>query len=165
MKIYLAGRISGSTPEEVFGYFNGTKAVLRDLYGYEVLTPMMGKEYLRTEKKFAPEGYKYPVSTDHAIVERDRWMVSQADIVYVNLMDTEHVSIGCMMELAWASILGKHTIIAFEKDNIHYHAFVLEAADIVFNSTEEAMQYLKDISEAMRSEGSNGQLYLGKHKA
>lgn len=145
MKIYVAGRITGSTPEEVFEYFNSTRKILEEC-GYEVLTPLMGKEYLRIEKKFAPEGYKYPASTDHAIAERDKWMVGQSDIVFVNFIGMPAVSVGCVMELAWASLLGKHTVIAIDKENINYHAFVLDAADIVFDSTRAALEYLAEFN-------------------
>jgi hypothetical protein len=61
-------------------------------------------------------------------------------------MDTDHVSIGCVMELAWASLLGKYTIVIMEKENIHNHAFILEAADIIFENYYDAIEYLKKLA-------------------
>ena len=143
MKIYIGGSITGQTYEEASKYFDTTKFDLKQM-GYYVYSPLTAKGYLRTEiKPLKAGGYNYPISTNHAIFERDRWCVQQADIFYLNLMlSGTRVSIGGIMELAWASALGKHTIVSLPEDNIHRHAFVLEAADIIFNNHEETMVYL-----------------------
>ena len=145
MKIYIGGRISGLGYEEVVEYFNSTKRELQE-YGYYVYSPMTAKDSLRNEMKFQTSGYGNPTSTNHAIFERDKWAVKQSDIFYLNLSKAiDFTSIGGMMELAWASILGKHTIVVMQKENIHRHAFVLEAADIVFETHDEAMDYLEKL--------------------
>jgi nucleoside 2-deoxyribosyltransferase len=145
-KIYCAHPISGLSYEEVLGYYNSIKEKLSG-FGYHVLNPMTGKDALRTEKKLRTSGYRTPVSTNHAITERDRWMVGQSDVVYINLCKSKEVSIGCMAELAWAHQLGKHTVTVLEKDNIHQHCFVLEMSDIVFETEKEAEEYLKILVE------------------
>lgn len=145
MKIYLAGPITGKSYDEIVDAYMEKSAVL-GACGYEILCPMTGKVYLRNEVKLAPHGYKYPVSTDRAIFSRDKWMVGQCDIVLADLSNSDRVSIGTMMELAWASMLGKHTITVMAKENIHRHAFVLEASNIVFETYEEAVTYLKDLA-------------------
>jgi nucleoside 2-deoxyribosyltransferase len=144
MNLYLAGPISGKSYDEVSKYFTGIASYLGEL-GFVVSHPMTAKDALRTEIKFKAEGYGNPESCNHAIFERDRWMVSQADIIFCNLKGSKIVSIGSVMELAWASALGKHTIVVMEKENIHRHAFVLEAADIVFENEGEALQYLEKL--------------------
>lgn len=141
LKIYLAHQVSGLDFETVVSYFETTARELES-FGFDVLAPMTAKGYLRTEREFRPHGYGNPVSSNHAIFERDQWMVRQADIVFVNLDGMTEPSIGCTMELAWASLLGKHTIVVMAPDNPHQHAFVLEAADIVFGVFEDAMDYL-----------------------
>jgi nucleoside 2-deoxyribosyltransferase len=108
---------------------------------------MTGKGYLRTELKLKAHGFDNPISTNHAIVKRDQWMIGQSDIVLVDLTGAERVSIGCMFELAWAMEKGKHTIVIMEKDNIHQHAFVIDSADIVFETPKDAMDYLEDLSD------------------
>ena len=116
------------------------------LMGFEALSPMANKEELRIERPYESHGYtELPQVTDHAIFERDRWMVTQCDILFLDLSDTEKVSIGCMMELAWASLLGKHTVVVLPKDNVHTHAFVLEGADVIFETYDEAMVYMKKL--------------------
>ena len=145
MKIYLARPITGKSYDEVMQYLKDLKEEL-EIYGYKVLSPMTGKGCLKGEKKFKAFGYKDAVTTNHAIVERDRWMVENADIVFVNFENTDKVSIGCVAELAWAHQLGKHTVVVLPKDNIHEHAFVLEMADIVFRNFEDAVSYLKELN-------------------
>lgn len=145
-RIYLAGPISGKSYDEVMRYFTGMSDYLQSI-GFEVIHPMLGKDALRTEISLKAHGYGNPESTNHAIVERDRWMVSQSDIILCNLLGAKIVSIGSVMELAWASSMGKHTIVMMESDNIHRHAFVLEAADIVYECQSEALKYLERIAD------------------
>lgn len=146
MKIYIAGAISGQPVDDVFSYFKEVQIFLANV-GYTVYSPMLGKAKFRNEMEFQPHGYKHdPIITNHAIVERDRWMVNAIDLVYCNLtMCNGRVSIGSVMELAWAHQLGKHTVVAMEEGNIHHHAFVLEAADIIFETHESALDYLKTL--------------------
>ena len=141
MRIYCCKPISGASADEVFGYYEGMEALLGRM-GYEVETPMHGKDVLRCEKEFRAQGYGSPLSTNHAIYNRDRWMVRRADVVYANLCGASRVSIGSVMEMAVASELGKHVVLAVESGNVHEHAFVLEAADVVYGTHEEAVGYL-----------------------
>ena len=145
MWIYLAGPISGKGYNEVVDLYDEKSKFIRDL-GYNILCPMSGRTYLRNELEFKANGYtNSPASTNHAIFERDKWMVSNSDIILCDLSNSgDRVSIGSTMELAWASMLGKHTIVILPKENIHRHAFILDAADIVFETVEEAYKYLED---------------------
>ena len=114
MKIYLGFRISGSSYEAVTKCVSNVKEELESC-GYTVMYPMTGKESLR-----------------------------KCDVFYLNLMDAgERVSIGGVMVLAVAAALGKHTVVSMGAENIHRHAFVLEAADVIYETHEEAMKYLE----------------------
>ena len=144
MKVYVAGPISGKTADETFAYFEGVESRLEAI-GFEVLTPMKGKNHLRKEGVFKPSGYTYPLSTNHAIFNRDHWMVSQADVILVNLLESERVSIGSMFELAWASHMDKHVVVVMPEEGIHTHSFVLEAANVIFRSLDEAITYLTEL--------------------
>jgi nucleoside 2-deoxyribosyltransferase len=141
MRVYLARPITGCTYEEVVAYYVETIALLRG-FGFEVLFPMCGKNYLRSETVFKSEGYVQPLSTNRAIVGRDRWMVKQSDIVLANLSGSRQVSIGTVCELAWAFDAGKHVLVVMELGNVHEHAFVLEFADAIFETVDEALAYL-----------------------
>ena len=145
MKIYLAGPITGKSFDEVMSRYREKTAMLVD-FGYEVLSPMTAKGGLSGVGAFVSSGYAGPVANDHSIFERDRWMVTQADVVLADLSNAVGVSIGTMMELAWASYLNKHTILVMQTGNVHDHAFVKEAADVRFGDMEEAYDYLRELS-------------------
>jgi len=145
MSVYCVHPISGCSADEVFTYYDEIKGLL-DPY-YRVLTPMYGKGELRTELEFKASGYEDdPLANNHSIFERDRWMVEQSDIILANLTGATRASIGSMFELAWASILGKYVVVVMEKQNVHRHAFVLQAADVIFEDAETAVEYLKRLS-------------------
>lgn len=142
MIIYLAGPISGKGYDEVVNYFLTTKKTLEDV-GYSVLHPMSGKANLRNEIEFKAEGYSNPTSTNRAIRGRDHWMVEACNIIYINFLQSgNRVSIGSVCEIAWASEMGKHIVVSMQSDNIHRHAFLLDMADIIFETYEEAIAYL-----------------------
>lgn len=145
MKIYLGLSISGRDYNSVVEELEHKKFLLRS-YGYEVFSPMTGKAYLRNEVVFKAHGYNNPVSTNHAICERDFWMVQQSDILFMDFSNSgEITSIGMVSELAVGSFLRKHTVCVIPDVNIHNHAFVLEMADIIFKTVEEAYEYFKKL--------------------
>jgi len=141
--IYCAGPISGQGYDEVVGYYKKIVGKLSKM-GFDVLYPMCGKSYLRNEIEFKAEGYEHPLSTNHAILRRDRWMIEKADVIYVNLVrGAERVSIGTVAEMGMAHALGgKHVVTVLPDDNIHNHSFVLEMSDVVFKTEDEAEEYL-----------------------
>lgn len=152
MKIYLVHPISGLSYEETMDYFNPTTQAL-EAAGYDVLCPMHNKEHLKGESDLRPEGYGDSlVSNAKSIFRRDHWMASQADIIYANLLcRSRTVSIGCMFEIAWGFEMGKHTVLAMndEVGSIYRHAFILEGADIIFKTHEDAIAYLTHLNERM----------------
>jgi len=144
LSVYCAHPISGLTWDEVVDYYQDINSLLGGM-GLDVLHPMTGKGEIRTEisERFQPADFKSAIASNHAIFERDRWMVNQCDMLLLDLTGTTTISIGCMMELAWASLLGKYTVVIMEPTNIHLHAFVVEAADIIFETESIALAYLK----------------------
>ena len=144
LAIYCAHPISGLTWKEVVDYYKGIKEKLESI-GLDVFQPMTGKSEIRTEigERFQPVNFKSAVASNHAIFERDQWMVRNSDMLYLDLTGADLTSIGCMMELAWASLLGKYTVVVMDKENIHQHAFVVEAADIIFEDEATALVYLQ----------------------
>lgn len=146
MKIYCARPISGCTVEQVQTYYHDIEIELKS-YGFDVITPLVKAEYARTDIKFKSEGPAHGVcNTNKAITKRDSWFVDLSDICFLNVLGCERVSIGSVCEFAWAWKAHKHTILVMEQDNIHRHAFLMEMADLIFNSLDEAKDYLKDLS-------------------
>jgi nucleoside 2-deoxyribosyltransferase len=146
MKIYCARPITGCTYKEVVDYYEDVISILKEM-GYEVLCPMCGKSDLSNESEFKPHGYTNPLSTNHAITERDRWMTKQSDILLIYLVGATKISIGSVAELAWAHDSGKHTILVMEEGNVHQHAFVLEMADVIYPDLQSALDYLEKLAK------------------
>lgn len=144
--IYLSAPISGLTASEAFLRFDMMKM---DLKGwYTILNPLTGKDYLRAlgDEILAATNVAGPLSADHPIFNRDHWMVTQADVVLVDLTGAKKVSIGCMFEMAWASHLDKHVILIMDAGNVHQHSFVKQAAHVVFSDYMDAMLYARELA-------------------
>jgi len=145
LKIYLAHPISGLSYDEVVSYYKDVEEKLKRM-GYEVYHPMIAKGCLRNEKKFSKSDYQHPVTANHAVKERDKWMVKHVDVILVDFTGAKEVSIGCVSELAWADDTPTvYSVVILPKDNVHNHAFIKEMADIIFESREEALDYLEKL--------------------
>lgn len=143
LTIYCAGPITGQTASEVFEYYDGITDLLA---GYNVIHPMTGEDFLRTEDCFDAKDYHQPIAQNKSIFSRDKWMVRQCDIVYVNLTrGHDKVSIGSVMEIAFAHMLGKLVIAVIPEGNIHNHAFVTQACATVFPNEVDAINYFKHL--------------------
>lgn len=141
MRIYCTKPMRGHSYEWVVSYYNELQDILEG-QGWSVLNPMTGKSYLAKEREFKASGYQQPLSNDHAIVERDRWMTKQADVLLVNLLDVDEVSIGSMFEMAWGYDNGKHIVTLVQKESVHYHAFVLQTSHVIYDNLNDALDYL-----------------------
>lgn len=145
MNIYIARPISGMSGKVVFGYYDGMSTELLQYYE-KVYTPVVGKAELRFEKKYKAKDFRHPVATNKAIVGRDSWMVRQCDVLFLNLLGAKDISIGCVSELAWAWLLGKHTVTVIDSENVHQHAFILQMSNIVWDNEEDAIKYLRELA-------------------
>lgn len=140
MKIYLVHQISGLTEQQVAAYYDPLIKCCKS-WGYETLFPMDLRETASADlTRFG-----------HIIFTTDKWFVQSADVVYASFVGCTQVSIGSMMELAWAHILGKHVVVAMENNNLHQHPFVLEAASVVFNNEKSAKKHLKNLIKGVQT--------------
>lgn len=142
-KVYVAGSISHLTPKQIHDRFNPVISQLKSL-DYIVLHPLIfGEEIdLASNTKIKPIGY----DPSGKIAKRCRWMVEQCDILFADLTKAKKISVGTIFEIAWAKIWGKNIIIISEKNNIHQHLFVQEAATETFETIEEGFEYLRKFS-------------------
>ena len=139
MKVYLAGPMTGLTLEEAEKWRRF--AASRLVSDYTCFSPLRGKNFLRTRGEMLPDGPAEAYG-DQGIFRRDRWDVRRCGVVLAYLAGAKQVSIGTVMELAWAWALGKYVIVVMEKGNPHDHAFVRQAASVVFGTLTEAVQYM-----------------------
>jgi hypothetical protein len=143
MYIYLAHQMSGLTAQQLKDYYDPVIKIVQD-FGYKPLVPI-SKVESKIEGEIQTHGYTDAAITDRAIHGRDRWMILKSDIVYMNLLGTTRLSVGCLKEMTIAYEHNKHLVIVMEDDNIHHHAFVHSEADVIFNNENDALEYLKNL--------------------
>ena len=128
LKVYLAGPITGLTYE---GATDWRQAVVDWLKDYDIVgvDPMRGKNYLRDGGPLDDAYPQHVMSTQKAIVTRDRFDIMNCDLVMMNLLGAKNISIGTMAELGWADAYRKPIVLVMEPEgNPHDHAFVREIA-------------------------------------
>lgn len=141
--VYLAGPITGLTYGETIDWRDNVIAKLLPHY-VKGLTPMRGKAFLGRATSIA-DHYENPSSTIVAINIRDHNDVYTSDAVLVNLLDSKRVSIGTVMEIAWARAYNKPVVLVMEKTgNVHEHA-MLTYHTIRVETLEEGVEQIKNI--------------------
>lgn len=141
--VYLAGPITGLSYQ---GSTEWRDFAITELakHGITGLSPMRGKEYLATlDELMTADGNRYQkfgtLSTNRGIMTRDHWDATRCDVLLVNLLGAKKISIGTVMEIAWA--WGNHipVVCVMEEGNIHEHGMILEAIGFRVATLEEAL--------------------------
>lgn len=137
--VYLAGPITGLNFGEATDWRNDAIRFLHK-HGITGLSPMRHKEYLSSEKSLAAAGYdEHVLSTARAIMTRDRFDATRCDVLLVNLLGAQKISIGTVMEIAFADMKRTPIVCAMEKGAIHEHAMLNEAIGYRVDSLEAAL--------------------------
>jgi nucleoside 2-deoxyribosyltransferase len=141
MKVYLAGAISGLSYGNATGW---REYAFEKLHKAEIdaYSPMRGKAYLSGVAEMTEEELKqFQGKTIQSIVGinvRDYNDVKTSDAILVNLLNAEKVSIGTVMEIAWARAFQVPTVIVMEKGNIHNHG-MLTYGNIITDNLDEGI--------------------------
>lgn len=149
LKIYAAGPMSGLTVSQIKERY---ERVLLDLGAdYQVFHPMI--DHSAFECKTADDNFvvepRSEAQVQRSFFGRDKWMVTSCDVLFADFtQDTGKVSIGTMMEIAWAHLLGKYVVLVMPPGNTHEHAFVDQAADTVFADYDSAVRYLLKLAHS-----------------
>ena len=141
-KIYLAGPISGLDWKQATEWRQYVEEELSD-FGIECLSPLRFKSFLSSETSIRDSYPDHALANTRAIYTRDRWDVSRSDVILVNFVGATKVSIGTVIEIAWADMLNKPIIYLAEDDNIHNHAMVMESIGFRAHTIEEAVDVAK----------------------
>ena len=140
--LYLSGPISGLNWEESTGWRDYVKDNLPE---FDCFSPLRGKSYLK--KLHVIEGAPYylgglaaAMSSEQGIMVRDSWDTLRCDGTFVNLLGTKRISIGTVMEIAWAWRDGKPIILVMEKDNPHYHPMITAATPFIVDTLDAGIE-------------------------
>jgi nucleoside 2-deoxyribosyltransferase len=152
-RVYLAGPITGLTFE---GCTDWREYAVKELdkVGITGLSPMRAKDYLSSMSVIGDnyDGRKdiNPLadilSGSRGITTRDRWDTTRCDVILANFLGAEKVSIGTVMEIAWADSVRTPSIVVMEPEgNVHDHAMIRECIGFRVETLEEGLAVAKAI--------------------
>lgn len=150
MKVYLAGPITGLTFDDATTWREEFAEELADV-GITGYSPLRSKGYLRAFGVIDAGGDRsayqgvHPLSETAGIVTRDRNDVKTSDLVFVNLLGAERVSIGTVMEIAWADAYRVPTVVAMDRGGAHDHAFIRGMSGFIVYDLETALECIKGV--------------------
>lgn len=147
MLVYLAGPITGCDYEGCTDWRETVKAALAPA-AIKAVSPMRGKEYLKSIGTISGTGEEYahlgPISLPRGVMTRDRWDATRCNVLLVNLLGASRVSIGTVMEIAWADLSRIPVICVMEdQGNPHEHMMISEAIGYRVNNMEQAVHIIK----------------------
>ena len=141
--VYLAGPITGTTYEECTDWREVLIHVFKSA-GIESFSPMRTKDYLLKETSVADSYEETVMSSQRGIYARDYYDCRTCDAIFVNLLGAERVSIGTVMEIAWATAYEKPIVLVMEKENnIHEHSMLREACPFRVETINEGVDVMK----------------------
>lgn len=150
-RVYLAGPIRGLNYNEATEW---REAAYRELVGYgiDAMSPMRAKAYLKGKADVGGDKLKdaypeHPLSTMKAITTRDRKDCMRSDMVIMYLKGAKTVSIGSVLEIAWADAARVPVVLVMEKDgsNVHSHGMISEVCGFHVETLEEAIHVVKAV--------------------
>lgn len=112
--------------------------------GLTVLDPTRGLTFLESNEVIQ-ECYDFEGSTEnaHTVFEIDKFDATRAGILLVNLLTAPKISIGTVIEMAWAHLSGTFVVTVMEDvGNPHDHPFIRKLSSVIFHSPEDACSYI-----------------------
>jgi hypothetical protein len=141
--VYLAGPVTGLTYDgaEDWRAFAAGKLFAR---GVHAISPLRGQEYLRSIGEISPTGEGYatmhPLSSPRAIASQNRFDATRCGLMLVNFLGAQRVSIGTVMEIAWADLKRIPVVVAMEPEgNPHEHILINDAITHRTTTLEQAI--------------------------
>lgn len=147
--VYLAGPISGLTFKGCIAWRQYAARRLAK-NGIKALTPLRGKEYLSKFGILSSHGREYTgegvLATARGVMTRDRFDATRCDVLFVNLLQAKTVSIGTMMEIAWADLKRTPIVCVMEATgNVHEHMMLEQAIGFRLETLDEALSIVESV--------------------
>ena len=135
---YLAGPITGCSFDECVDWREKACAILPE--EIEGMSPMRGKSYLSGSESIDASYEDIAMSCARGIMTRDFNDCHRCDILIANFLGAEKVSIGTVMEVAWACANKTPIIAIMEREgNPHDHPMMTEAFGFRVENLEQAV--------------------------
>ena len=145
--VYTAGPITGCNFKEATGWRDFVRENLQKC-GIYTLSPMRGKKILPPSETYDAAIIKSvpdALSSPNGINIRDYNDVKRADLIFVNLLGAKTVSIGTVMEIAWARAFGKPVVLVMEKGNVHDHCMLKFPCGFIVENIGDAIEITRQI--------------------
>jgi hypothetical protein len=141
--LFLAGPLTGVSYNDALAWRKYVESKLpADVIAFSALR---GKGHVTNERVLKDTYPEHLLSTPQGTITRDRYDVSRCDALFVNFLNSDKVSIGTIMEMAWADARRIPIILAMEAGNVHDHAFVRQVAGFVTDNLDKAIQTAVDV--------------------
>lgn len=143
-KVYLAGPITNQSFDESEGWRNELKQLMKTsalLTRAELFSPLRAKTYLHGASSIEAQYEGTVLSSCRGIMARDHWDVLTADAIVVDFTGAKKVSIGTVMEIAWAH--DRRIPVIAIVDELHSHPMLLEAVSFPVKNLKEALHVLE----------------------
>jgi hypothetical protein len=142
--VYLAGPITGASYAGCTKWREDvTYALAPDIVCF---SPRRRKEDLVEGGKIRDDYVGNVLSCSRGIITRDYYDCVRHELVYARLLEAERVSIGTVMEIAWAYQARIPIIAVMEKQaNLHDHGMIRECIGFRVETDEEAIAVTKAI--------------------
>ena len=143
--VYLAGAITGHSFDAATDWRDQAIQVF-SAAGIDAYSPLRAKVYLQQETMMEDTYEEQVMSSQRGIFVRDHFDCRVRDGLFVNLLETTRVSIGTVMEIAWADAYRKPIVLVMEKTgNLHDHAMIREACPLWVHTLEEGYHVMKSL--------------------
>jgi len=150
--VYLAGPISGLDYAGAVDWRTDVQSALAAV-GIKAFSPMRAKEYLKGTREFSSDttacehyGTLSCLSSPRGITTRDRFDAANCGVLLVNLLSAQKVSIGTVMEIAWADAVRTPIVLVMEPHgNVHDHAMITECVGFRVPTLGEAVSVVRAI--------------------
>ena len=146
--VYLSGPITGCTYEGCTDWRSYVQIALAQS-NILAISPMRAKDYLQQlDGPISGHGREYShmgvFSTPAAVVTRDRFDTQRADMILMNLLGADRVSVGTMIELGWADAARVPVVGIIEpQHNIHDHMFVNQLIGFRVATLDEGLHVVR----------------------
>lgn len=144
MYVYLAGGIKGLTYEEATRWRGIASCMLSDASNGKItcLDPLRFQEFRdKGSEEIDSHDNAVALSSSRFLTDQDRFDVARADLILANFLPSREISIGTVMEIAWADAHRKPVIIAAREDDPHWvHPMLRQCVTHRFGTIEEAAE-------------------------
>jgi len=139
---YLAGPITGLSFD---GAVDWREEFIKQMpVEIDGMSPLRGKVYLEGTKNIAASYEKIVLSSARGITTRDYNDCKRCDILVANLLGADTISIGTVMEIAWAKSFQIPVVAIMEPEgNVHEHPMITECIGFRVETLEEAANIVK----------------------